>query len=562
MGISRRNLIAGGSAVALGGLVAARGWRLRPPSSTVPDGGIALAPGGSVCVSRATASASAGTVQNVAAQRTLRIDTLARFVDPLPIPATLQPLGRRPDRARPGVTVPFYRVAMGTVQVRLHRDLPPTRMWGYGGSVPGPTLETRSGQAFLVEWANELPGDHMFAIDHTLHGASADLPAVRATVHMHGAKAPPESDGHPESWFPPGKSAVLRYPNEQDATTLWYHDHAMGIERLNQYAGLFGAHLLRDDTEDALGLPRGDAEVPLVLCDRILDPDAQLVYPTSGDPAAPWVSEVFGDAHLVNGKLFPYHEVSPGPCRLRVVNASNARFYQLSLSNGAPLHQIGSDQGLLAAPVDLMQVTLAPGERADLVVDFSADAGQTVVLKGQSFELLQFRVRPGPRQPHRALPRVLRAVPRLPAAAASKTRTMSLDQYQTGARRMTMLLNGAYWHDPVTEKPELGATEIWELVNKTEDPHPIHLHLVRFQVLDRQLIDVDHITGVVTRLGAPIAPEPGEMGWKDTVRADPDMVTRIVVRFDGFVGRYVWHCHVLEHAANEMMRPFEVVAPA
>jgi spore coat protein A len=512
-----------------------------------------------MCVSRVAASASQAAVQK-GAPRTLRVETLARFVDPLPIPATLQPVERRPDPVRPGVTLPFYRVAMRSVEVRVHRDLPPTGMWGYGGSVPGPTLETRSGQAFLVEWANELPREHIFAIDHTLHGASADLPEARAAVHMHGGKSPPESDGHPESWFPPGKSAVVRYPNEQDAAMLWYHDHAMGIERLNQYAGLFGVHLLRDGVEDALGLPSGEAEVPLALFDRVLDPDGQLVYPTSGDPAAPWVSEVFGDAHLVNGKLFPYCGVAPRPYRLRVLNASNARFYELSLSSGAAFQQIGSDQGLLAAPVAVTQVTLAPGERADLVVDFSLLAGQSVTLRSQTFELLQFRVRPGPRRASPPLPHALRAVSRSSASTASRTRTMTLNEYRyPGKRRMLMLLNGAYWHDPVTEKPELGAIEIWELVNLTEDSHPIHLHLVRFQILDRQLTEVDSVTGAVARVGGLIAPEPGEMGWKDTVRAEPGMVTRILVRFDGFVGRYVWHCHVLEHAANEMMRPFEVV---
>ncbi len=548
----------GGSAIVLGGWVAALEWRRRRPVAfPVRDASGAAPSGGSVCVSRTTASRSA--VQK-ATPRTLRVDTLARFVDPLPIPATLEPVERRPDPLRSAAALPFYRLSMGATEVRVHRDLPPTRMWGYGGSVPGPTLETRSGRAFLVEWANDLPREHMFAIDHTLHGASADLPRVRAAVHMHGGRSPPESDGHPESWYAPGESSVLRYPNEQDAAMLWYHDHAMGIERLNQYAGLFGAHILRDDVEDALGLPSGDAEVPLLLFDRILDPDGQLVYPTSGDPAAPWVSEVYGDAHLVNGKLFPYLEVAPRPYRFRILNASNARFYELSLSSGTTLQHIGSDQGLLAAPVPAKQVTLAPGERADVVVDFGQAAGQSVILRSQTFELLQFRVRSGPRQASRPLPRMLRSVPRSPPSSASRTRTMTLNEYRyPGTRRMLMLLNGAYWHDPVTEKPELGAVEIWELVNLTEDSHPIHLHLVRFQVLDRQLTDVDNITGAVTRVGGLIAPEPAEMGWKDTVRAEPGMVTRILVRFDGFVGRYVWHCHVLEHAANEMMRPFEVV---
>src|SRR5262249_33876087 len=157
--------------------------------------------------------------------------------------------------------------------------------------------------------------------------------------------------------FTPQHSALYHYPNQQDAALLWYHDHAMGISRLNQYAGLFGLFVIRDDAEDALGLPGGPNEVPLVIFDRLFDEQGQLRYPTSGMPDAPWVPEVYGDALLVNGKLYPYLDVEPRRYRLRVLNASNARFYYLSLSNGQRFHQIGSDQGLLPAPVELASVT-------------------------------------------------------------------------------------------------------------------------------------------------------------------------------------------------------------
>ena len=146
---------------------------------------------------------------------------------------------------------------MRPVLAKVHRDLPATPFWSYGGSVPGPTIEARRGEAVLVEWPNQLPAKHMFAIDHNLMGAEADKPAVRTVVHLHGAKVPPQSDGYPESWYTAGRAVTYRYPNQQDATVLWYHDHAMGINRLNMMAGLFGLYVIRDEEEEALDLPRG-----------------------------------------------------------------------------------------------------------------------------------------------------------------------------------------------------------------------------------------------------------------------------------------------------------------
>jgi spore coat protein A, manganese oxidase len=496
----------------------------------------------------------------------LHPDALARFVDPLPIPRTLVPEGTRPDPRNPTKQIPFYKVAMTEVLSQIHRAVPATRFWGYGGSFPGPTIEARAGRGILVEWMNQLPTRHFLPIDHTLCGAGKDRPDVRAVTHVHGAKAPPESDGYPEDWTTPGRSSLFHYPNLQEAATLWYHDHAMGIERLNQYAGLLGAYLLRDAADDALDLPRGPHELPLILCDRLFGQDGQLRYSTSGNPDAPWISEIYCDAHLVNGKLFPYLTVEPRRYRFRVVNASNSRFYDLSLSTGAAFHQIGTDQGLLPAPVALTTLTLAPAERADLIVDFSRAAGQKILLKSQSFELMQFRVGAVGDDAVlsvRPLPAKLRPVPRMKASAAVKTRTLTLNEYHDPqAHRMLMLLDGKHWHEPVTEKPELDSVEIWQLMNLTEDSHPIHLHLVRFQILNRQLFDADEYrtSGKLLLQRAPMPPAPNEAGWKDTVRVDPGTITRIIVRFEGYTGRYVWHCHLLEHAANEMMRPFEVVA--
>jgi len=496
----------------------------------------------------------------------LHPDALARFVDRLPIPPVWKADGLRPDPRDAGKQIPLYRVAMREIQTRVHRDVPITRMWSYGGSVPGPIIEVHSGRGVLIEWRNELPTQHFLPIDHTLCGAGRDRPDVRAIVHVHGAKAPPESDGYPEEWVVPGKRLLYHYPNQQDAATLWYHDHAMGIERLNQYAGLFGMYLIRDEVEEALGLPRGEHEIPLLICDRFFGQDGQLRYSTSGAPESPWVPEIYCDAILVNGKLFPYLDVAPRRVRFRVVNASNARFYDLSFSNGQPFHQIGTDQGLLPAPVEIKSLSLAPAERADLIVDFSHAAGEKIVLKSLALELMQLRVgaaAPGGRSA--PLPAKLRPLPKLREAAAMKRRTFTLNEYQDpGSHRMLMLLDGKRWHDPVTEKPELDSVEIWSFVNLTEDTHPIHLHLVRFQILDRQPFDADEYltSGAMHLVGKAVPPAPNEAGWKDTVQVGPGLVTRIIVRFEGYAGRYLWHCHLLEHAANEMMRPYEIVARA
>lgn len=272
--------------------------------------------------------------------------------------------------------------------------------------------------------------------------------------------------------------------------------------------------------------------------------------------------EVFGDSILANGKLLPYCDVEPRLYRLRIMNGSNGRFFRLSLTTGINFLQIGSDQGLLGAPVEQKRLLLAPGERADLLIDFSTEAGKRFEMVSDTFPVLQFRVGTVTRNNQHRIPEKLCEFAPLAESKAVRTRRLTLGENMDDVQRsMGMLLNNTPWHAPVTENPVLNTTEIWEFVNLTDDSHPIHLHLVRFQVLSRRRFDSFHYqqTGELRFTGPLTAPDANERGWKDTVRCDPNMVTRIIVPFEGYTGRYVWHCHVLEHEDNEMMRPFEVL---
>jgi spore coat protein A len=377
---------------------------------------------------------------------------------------------------------------------------------------------------------------------------------------------------------------------------LWYHDHAIGQTRLNSYAGLTGIYFIRDDEEDALGLPRGDYEVALIIQDRSFASDGSLTYPISesagsADHPGPWLPEFFGDTILVNGKVWPHLAVEPRKYRLRILNGSNARFYRLRLSDGRPFVQVGTDQGLLPSPVEVRRSVLAPAERADVIVDFRRARGAIRLLndaptpfpggeapdRRTTANVMEFRVTRPLASPDRTrIPATLRAIAPLPEQAA-KVRSMAFREYEdANGEPIMVLLNARRWDAPVTIRCRLGDTEVWHLINPTDDTHPIHLHLVRFQVLDRQKFDTkaylqawgaerpgegpDPIPVAPFLRGARVRPPPQERGWKDTVRADPGEVVRIVARFDGYPGKYPWHCHMLEHEDNEMMLRFEVVA--
>ena len=234
-----------------------------------------------------------------------------------------------------------------------------------------------------------------------------------------------------------------------------------------------------------------------------------------------------------------------------------------TLSNGQAFAQIGSDQGLLPAPVAVKTLTVAPAERADVVVDFAGQGGAEIELRSGEFRLMQFRVKRGRVRDGSSLPARLRAVPRLRTSAAAQTRLLSLNDYDDPTGRPSlMLLNATRWAAAVTEQPALDSVEVWAFANLTEDAHPMHLHLVRFQVLDRRPFDVftwreQPPAAVYRRGGAARRQRNGLEGYGPRRSA---MVTRIITRFEGFTGRYVWHCHILEHGDNEMMRPYEVVA--
>ena len=508
---------------------------------------------------------------------------LAPFVDPLPIPPTAQPVS-----GQPGMEA-TYAIAMRQFGTKFHRDLPATTVWGYGdassagGSVPGPTIEARRDQTVTVDWINDLRDDsgqlrkdHYLSVDQCLHGGNG--PEPRTVVHLHGAHVRPDSDGYPEFTFLPGGDALYHYPNHQNATTLWYHDHALGITRLNVYMGLAGFYLIRDSIEQRLGLPAGQFEIPLMIMDRSFRPDGSLVYPQT------WQEHFFGDTIVVNGKVWPYLDVKQGYYRFRLLNASNSRTYTLAMTPQVPILQIGSDGGMLSAPVPVTSITMAPAERVDVVVDFrNVPAGTEIELTnsapshfpgspgvGVIPHVMKFRVlgEPGYLGP---IPASLRPVtPLHESDAVGPPRDFNLSLVQDAQHCGSMWVvesiqggvnAGMHWDD-IVDFPKLGTTEVWRFFNGSPLMHAMHIHLVQAQLLDRrpaQLVD-----GRIQYTGDPVPPQPEEAGWKDTFQVPPGkpgegMVTRVIMRFEDYSGLYPLHCHLLEHEDNEMMRQFRLV---
>jgi len=527
---------------------------------------------------------------------------LASYVTPLSIPPVVRPkpgAGSTNTRPLPIRMVPF--------QHKAHRDLPAATMWGYNAMWPGPTFEVRRGEPLFVEWTNHLPTRHFLPVDATIHGAGDGVPEVRTVTHVHGAQVLPDSDGYPDAWVTSdGKTGSVtaanpcHYPNDQAATTLWYHDHALGITRLNVYAGLAGFYLIRDDQEDALNLPSGPYEIPLLIQDRKFGVDGSLLYPPPQNGTHPmWMQEFFGETICVNGKATPYLEVEPRKYRFRMVNGSNSRFYHLTLApadasgkpNGDPVdappfQQIGTDGGLLPEPLTLHYLICSPGERFDIVIDFSEHKGESFALINDApapyarggevvpSDVMLFKVtKPLASKDTSSLPDMLAPWTPMNPAFALRERTLAVTEMDRPSDGYTMigLLGQKHWDDPITEDPRAGSTEVWSFANATGDVHPIHLHQVQFQVLNRQLFDVKTYmtTGKLIFFGRPMPPESNERpAWKDTIKTYSGYVTRVIAKFDLPAGtpttpgqefRYVWHCHVLEHEDNEMMRPYKIV---
>jgi bilirubin oxidase len=594
------------------------------------------------------------------------------------------PVMPRSDRGSEGGIDHYSIGARQFRQQVLPPGLPATTMWGYGSTgqagtfhSPSFTLEARVGTPVRVRWKNELLDrsgrhlPHLLPVDPTLHWANPPggtgerdgHPMFRSTpgpytgpvpivTHLHGGQNTEESDGYPEAWYLPEAvdipagyarvgtyydvykrkaeaaygvtwdpgEAVFQYANVERAATLWFHDHSLGVTRLNVYAGLAGFYLLRGgpaDLPDGVlpgpaprpGDPRGRSyyEIPLVIQDRSFYEDGSLLYPAGravfdgfkgpyvpdSDVPPIWNPEFFGDTMVVNGRTWPVLDVERRRYRFRVLNGCNARFLILKVvadpaarrpaDPAVALWQLGSEGGFLPGPVQLEQLLIAPAERADVIIDFSSvPAGTALYLinegpdsafkggrAGTDFtpanpsttgQVLKFVVQSRTSPDTSVPPSQLTLPPLVPLGTVDRSRRVSLNEQNSTVLshvgpRETLLgtVDGhgkpvlMRWDDPVTENPALGATEIWEIHNFTADAHPIHVHEVQFQIVDRRKF------GQKTTL----PPEPSERGFKDTVIAYPGIVTRLKATFDR-AGLFVWHCHMLEHEDNEMMRPYRV----
>ncbi len=566
-------------------------------------------------------------------------------------------------------------------------------------NAPSLTIEARWDRPVRVKWVNDLvdsSGDylpHLLPVDQTLHWANppggtsgrdsrptfARTPGpyrgpVPIVTHVHGAVGVgDESDGYPEAWYVPHANnipsqfattgtwyqrfankaaaeldarwgrgyAVFQYPNPDRARTQWYHDHTLGLTRLNVYAGPAGFYLVRggpagDDAVldrrsgttavlpgpapkdgDGLGHHKTYFEIPIVIQDRAFNADGSLFYPDSReffdgataeepgfipatDLSPAWNPEFFGNTMVVNGSTWPFQTVQQRRYRLRLLNGCQSRFLILDFTTipGVEVWTIGNDGGFLSKAVNLSaenrnRLLLGLAERADLIVDFThvpigryvlANVGPDEPFGGgepdddfdtadadSTGQVMQFRVVPARAPDPTTPPRFLELPPLAPLPRENTVRPLGLIErmsaYWDGpAQAMLGTVDGEgtpearMWSDPVTEHPDVGDTEVWEFYNVTADAHPIHVHEVAFEVIDRQALAVDaegETETPVRLVGHPRPPEVWESGVKDTVTAYPGEVTRIKATF-GTAGQYVWHCHILEHEDNEMMRPYRI----
>ena len=434
------------------------------------------------------------------------------FAVPLRIPPVLSPRGTITG-------VDHYVTVMRPADVNL---LPGkrTRAWTFDGHFPGPTIKAERGRPIVVRRINRL--------------------GVPTTTHLHGGRVRPSSDGHATDLVHPGEHKDYRYPNDQEAATLWYHDHTHHQSSRNNYMGLSGLYILGDEAEDELNLPSGGYDIPLVLQERSFASDGSFRFKDDHDA-------VIGDTYLVNGRPTPRLKVSNRKYRFRILNASNSRGYNLSLDSLRPLVQIASDGGLLPAPHAALSLPLWPAERAEVVIDFSSyPVGTSVVLRDRpdgadplTFQpVMRFDVAAEEDDPS-SLPTTLRPIERLGESSLEREFILSFD-----ANAGRWEINGKPF-DPsrIDVKPKLGDTETWTFRNMSSTTHPMHIHLVQFQILDRSNLQMS----------------PGELGWKDTVRVDPSATVKVAMKFDGFTGRYAFHCHNLAHEDHSMMGQMRIV---
>jgi spore coat protein A len=572
-------------------------------------------------------------------------------------------------------------------------------------NAPSLTIEAQVNRPVRVKWINDLQDadgnylPHLLPVDPTLHWANppggvtgrdtrptfTETPGpytgpVPMVTHVHGAVGvADDSDGYAEAWYlpaakniPPGYarngtwfrffaakaagsygvgsgpgSAVFQYPNENRASTIWYHDHALGMTRLNVYAGPAGFYLIRGGPagDDALIDSRsgkqavlpGPApaandpfppnkkyyEIPIAIQDRSFNSDGSLFYPDSrvffdgivhdyipdGEFSPIWNPEFFGNTIMVNGNTWPFLEVERRRYRLRFLDGCQSRFLILDFGGipGVEVWQIGNEGGFLAAPVNLTaahgnRLLMALAERADVIVDFTnvptgdyvlanvgpdepfgggtPDEDFEVADPGTTGQVMQFRVVPAVGVDDSTPPQFLQLPAITPLPAATVTRQLALiEEASEGADEEGEEVEGPVeallgtvaagvwterkWMDPVTENPAVGATEVWEIYNTTADAHPMHIHEIAFEVVNREGLVLNaegEVAEPIQLDGNTTAPEPWESGFKDTVIAYPGQVTRLKARFNT-PGQFVWHCHIVEHEDNEMMRPYRIGPP-
>jgi spore coat protein A len=635
------------------------------PAATNPGDGSGAA-GTDSGASAGGGSNATGSI-SVATRRPLDPEDIGQFLVPLPmIP------GRTPDTTRvPGADYYVVTAIQGESDFGLLRfDGTPfvdptsgkpvkTTSWGYDAPYLGPTIVARSGRPVVVDYVNGIIGPegkplarHLLTVDPTMDGTGFDVPEVRIVPHLHGGHTSAEADGNPNFWFtadpnapangmggPAGNRVRYTYENDQPSATNWFHDHAMGVTRLNVYAGLAAAYLVRDAVEDSLGLPSGAYEVPLVVQDKAFNDDGSLAYNTyplynpytqaplldpRGAPISSSGPETYGNTVVVNGVVWPYLDVEPRRYRLRLWNGADSRFFNLWLEEagvgplpGLAMHQVGAEAGFLPDTVAAGRgpgrdgLLLGPGERADVIVDFAGLAGKSITLRNDAAapyptgddhnfnantvgKVMQFRVsKPLAGADTSALP--AHPLPLTPLPAPARERVVDLQELQdiydifdptqspSVIPRHELRLNGLRFDDPITEDPKLGTVEDWWIVNTTGDMHPMHLHLVTFEVVEKGAYDRGaYVPAAGGTMGA-MAPggfhqdtdleqhhlgdaefdpaytvAPSERGRKDTVTVPPGGYVRIRARFDR-LGEYVWHCHILSHEEHSMMRPFKVV---
>ncbi|MDG4533938.1 multicopper oxidase domain-containing protein [Streptomyces sp. AV19] len=580
-------------------------------------------------------------------------DAPTPYLDPLPVPPVIRAGGQSDGT---GLEIEL-REALACV----HSELPPTTVWGYEGQVPGPTIEVRRDERIRISWRNGIagtmpvtavevpfvpgPGAVQASTRPGREGAApvkavADLPAWTVT-HVHGAVTGGGNDGWAENAVVYGDAQLSEYPNAHRATAWWYHDHAMNITRWNVFAGLLGMYLVRDAEEDALGLPSGAYEIPLIVADRNFDTDedgrltGDLLHKTldlGPDPeTGKHVTFAFtGPYTLVNGVLWPHLDVGARWYRFRLLNASNARTYNLVLLDehdrvvSGAVHQIGSDGGLLPRPVALdfgpgrPQLTVAPAERMDLLVDFRALRGTKARLvnvatapPGQADppndlpfpQVMEFRVGEEPRDDPFELPAVLSpSFRRIAVKKHHRHRLVVITEPGTTGGgghpelwEMQEVPNGSVsvpsdgviqltgqdgttrtyrraartFDDTLGFKASHGDLEVWNLLNISRFTHPLHVHLADFQLLERQPVDSGGFdlalggtrTPVVPDTTRPVPVAPNEQGWKDVFRVPGHQMVTVAGRFTGAYGRFMYHCHLLEHEDMGMMRPFVVMPP-